>query len=409
MQMNLRKLLFCFCLALSSLPALAASPAVEEEGIYRGYKRALESGARFALHPSALSVRDTRLALDAVEDLLAAGKILDLKTFLPEREWLSLPAKERARWYRLGGMRSEENLVSSLAEAAPSVPLLYELLTLSPKLKSKAAKNLVASAASAFPQEASQFRALKNDAFQPPSVAEVQSLFFDWPDIAHFQDGAYVGKPRLFLFCRHDRKYPCLLVMKDKEDKPVRDNTRALWTQPALGLSGQGKPFNERGGNTPAGVHLINGVMPEANDPESFGKFRRMILEFAPASASETEQKRLLPSASHGSLWWKESVIARDMGRSELRIHGTGALNSHPELSFYPFIATQGCVAQRELKYGNIDYRDQRLLLDLFMRSSGLEPKFENETAIKALLYVTDIDEQAAPVAASDLARFGIQ
>jgi hypothetical protein len=310
-----------------------------------------------------------------------------------------------ARWFRLGGM-SEEDLATMLGSAPPEPGLLYELLGL--ELRLPGSRAVLSRIEAALPWETLAFQESKAASWSPPSVSEVRSLFHDYPDVAHFQNGAYADKPRLFLFCRHDRHYPCLLAMKDKDDRPVR-NGSALWTQPGLGLSGYERPYNERNGKTPQGVHLVNSVMPEANDIPSFGRFRRMILEFPPASAGEVDMKRLLPSTAYGSGWWKEAAIARDIGRGELRIHGTGAHNDRPDLSYYPFIATIGCVAQRELRYGNTDYTDQRLLLDQVMRAQGLAPTYENEPSIRALLYVIDIDNRKAPVTAADLSRYDIE
>ena len=236
----------------------------------------------------------------------------------------------------------------------------------------------------------------------------MHALFFDPIDAADFQNGAYANKSRLFLFCRHDRNYPCVLALKDRGDNPLRDGKK-LWTQAGLGLSGYGKPFNERLGNTPQGVQLVDSVMPEADQYEDYGQFRRMILEFPESSKNETEMRRLLPSASTVSDWWRESAIARDIGRGELRIHGTGSRNDYPQTLFYPFIATIGCVAQLELKYGDINYIDQRHLLDHVMQAEGLEPKFANEPSIRALLYVIDIDDQKRAVTPADLARYGIE
>jgi len=386
-------------------PALSHATPAEDEKITREYQAALLGKDPVRMIPGLLGPLRSRLALDAVENILATGKKLDLATVIPAFAWPQLSPKEQARWFRLGGIANENDLASQLAQASPDPGLLYELLAL--RITTPALRAQLARMEEAFPSKTRAFLALKT--FNPPSVSEMRSLFSDLPDIAHFEGGAWSGKPRLFLFCRHDRNYACLLAMKDKDDKPVRTAGGAIWTQPGLGLSGYGKPFNERLGNTPSGVHLVNGVMPTADQYEDFGKFRRMVLEFPPASTGEAEMKRLLPPATYSSVWWKEAAVARDMGRSELRIHGTGALNNRPDILYYPFIATIGCVAQRELKYGNTDYVDQRLLLDQLMKAQGLNPQFASEPQIRALLYVVDIDDKKAPVTNADLARFDIR
>src|SRR5690606_14102858 len=103
-----------------------------------------------------------------------------------------------------------------------------------------------------------------------------------------------------------------------------------IWTNPALASSARGIPSYSRNGNTPAGILTIDSVMPSADQQLSFGKFRRMILNFIPKSKNEVLTKKLLPESSHQNGWWKPAVVARDVGRNLLRIHGTGKINKDP-------------------------------------------------------------------------------
>lgn len=247
------------------------------------------------------------------------------------------------------------------------------------------------------------------DAFTPPPVAEIHDLYFAHPPLETLLGGAYANKPRLFLFCRHERDLPCLFVMKDAFDRPVRLASGQLWTMPALALSGEGLPYNRTGGNTPQGVLRMDGVMPEPPVPQDFGKFRRVILNFVPRSPSEDLLRRALPPASQASSWWHESVVARDVGRGGLRIHGDGGNGSDPRSPYYPLVSSAGCVTVREGKYDGVDYIDERLLLDQLMRAQGLAPVYANETAIRGLLYLVEIDDEHGPVTATDLSRYGIQ
>ncbi len=215
------------------------------------------------------------------------------------------------------------------------------------------------------------------------------------------QDQPDMGVLRLYMFCRNERKYPCLFVARDKDGHFVTESNK-VWSQPSLGFSRHGKLFNEFNGNTPSGVFSIQGVMPYANGQEFYGKFRRLILEFIPQSKSENALLNLLPSSSHDDDWWQESVIARDMGRSLFRIHGTGQQAPVGE-PYYPFFGTSGCIAQRENTYEGVDYIDQRKLLDRLMLSLGLQPIFENETGIEALLYVINLNGDQRAVTLQDL------
>jgi hypothetical protein len=112
----------------------------------------------------------------------------------------------------------------------------------------------------------------------------IRDLYHRSNHALYYKGGLYFGKPTLFMFCRSDRTFPCLFLMKDRWGTPVRTPNGSLWHQPALGLSKYGIPSHKRNGNTPSGIHEINGVMPFANKPYSFGKWRRLILNFVPAS-----------------------------------------------------------------------------------------------------------------------------
>jgi hypothetical protein len=209
------------------------------------------------------------------------------------------------------------------------------------------------------------------------------------------------------MFCRENRIYPCLFVMKNAKGELHRRANGTVWYQPSLGLSSRRLDYNQTNGQTPQGVFRIDGVMPEANRQMDFGKNRRLILNFVADSTNEVEMKKLLPEAHHATNWWIENTVARDIGRGSFRVHGSGH-TSKPGTPYYTFIATAGCVAQRENTYDGVTYYDQRLLLDELMRVQGLAVKPSNETAIKALLYVYELDNKAAAVTIADIARAGL-
>lgn len=212
----------------------------------------------------------------------------------------------------------------------------------------------------------------------------------------------------LYMFCREDRQYPCLMLMRDRRGEVVTNNDGTVWTHKALASSKKGLPGHERNGDTPAGVHLIDSVMPLADRRIAFGKFRRVMLEFVPRSQEETTLKGLLPASSHKATWWMPSVVARDIGRNSLRIHGTGIINPDPKSPYYPFVRTSGCIAQRENTYEGVTYQDQRELLDTIMLAMDLAPKYENETEIRGVLYLVEINSEKSAVTEKDLQGLGI-
>jgi hypothetical protein len=237
----------------------------------------------------------------------------------------------------------------------------------------------------------------------------ISDLFHKAPDVTTYMNGEYVNSVKIFMFCRENRLYPCLMVMRNVHGEVVRDDDGIIWSHKSLASSARGLPSYTRNGNTPTGILTIDSVMPAADQQVSFGKFRRMILNFIPKSKNESLMKSLLPASSHTEDWWKSSVTARDIGRNLFRIHGTGKLNQDPSVPYYPFMRTAGCIAQRENTYDGVKYQDQRELLDAIMIAMNMETNFENEIKVKGILYLVEIDDKNAPVELEDLALRGIE
>jgi len=229
-----------------------------------------------------------------------------------------------------------------------------------------------------------------------PDNKEIKNIFTNSPELRN-------GGIKLFLFCRTNRKFPCRFLMKNSNNEVVLDSTGEIWSQKALASSKHDYPFNVRNGNTPTGIFKINSVMPKANRKLVYGKFRRFILEFIPKSKNEKIYKSYLPSSSLNKTWWKENLIAREVGRNLFRIHGTGLRSKDVNATFYPFVRTSGCVAQRENSYQNNKYIDQRHLLDTAMLSMGLDNIYQNETKIKGLLYIVNINNKEQEVSLTEL------
>lgn len=197
----------------------------------------------------------------------------------------------------------------------------------------------------------------------------------------------------IFAILNKNRKIPGVLLIRKADGSFVAHN-ESIWHIPILGLSGRGLSFNHSNGCTPTGVYTIDSVMPEANNNFDFGEFRRLIVNFIPESRSEAELQKLLPKSHHNKSWWKPSIVARELGRSLLRIHGTGRKNLNPFNAFFPLVPTSGCLATNEAKlFGFSGARDQRLLLDQLMSALELPCTYENESKIHGLLYVVELDD----------------
>ena len=205
------------------------------------------------------------------------------------------------------------------------------------------------------------------------------------------------NKLSIFAILKKDRTRPGVLLIRSEDGRFFKYKNQSIWSIPVLGLSTWGLPFNHSNGCTPTGVFSIDSVMPRADKNIDFGMFRRLIVNFVKASADETEIMNLLPKKHHHHNWWWPSVVGRELGRSLLRIHGTGRKNFNPLSTFYPFIPTSGCLATNESSYFlKKNTQDQRILLDALMTAQGIPATFENESNIHGLLYVVEFDDNLA-------------
>jgi len=205
------------------------------------------------------------------------------------------------------------------------------------------------------------------------------------------------NKLSIFAILKKDRTRPGVLLIRSQDGRFVTDKNQSIWSIPVLGLSTRGLPFNHTNGCTPAGVFSIDSVMPMADKFIDFGMFRRLIVNFVKASADETEMLNLLPKKHHHHNWWWPSVVGRELGRSLLRIHGTGRKNFNPLSPYFPFIPTSGCLATNESgHFWKKKAQDQRLLLDALMTAQGIPATLENESKIHGLLYVVEFDDNLA-------------
>lgn len=236
---------------------------------------------------------------------------------------------------------------------------------------------------STFPNELSLLRTAQYA--KPLTKNEFQELI-DFP----------TGKLTLFAILHHDRTKPGKLVIRRPDGGFHTKKNGDVWFISILGLSGRGLPFNHSNGCTPMGVFTIDSVMPEANKQHEFGRYRRLIVNFIKQSENEEELLKLIPRNQQGSDWWKPSLIGRILGRSLLRIHGTGRKNTNILTPYYPFVPTSGCLATNESSFmglqGLLETHDQRHLLDALMAALNLPASYENESKIHGLLYVVEFD-----------------
>ncbi len=404
---------FLFLLILVSTGAFAQS-AIQEEIIYQNFKTDIESGVAEKSNSLRIGAADQKLFVDALWDSLeeraTSTNLSNLKrvnTFhysLVERLRLAILKLKYKEASKLDTELITE-LKNELKKPSVELKIIY-ILAAHQELLMKAGHKYLIKLAKLHDNYSDIAQETEDESEIMAEV--VTDLFFNTPDVTTYMGGEYLKSVKIFMFCRQNRLYPCLMVMKDVNDKEVRNSDGTIWSNGALASARTGLPSFQRNGNTPAGIFTIDSVMPEADQQLAYGKFRRMILNFVPKSEDETLIKLLLPKSSWDSTWWKATTVARDIGRNLFRIHGSGRMNTDSTTPYFPFMRTLGCISQRENTYSGVTYKDQRNLLDSIMKSMELAPSYENEPKIKGILYVLELNDKSSPVTLNDLKDYGI-
>lgn len=410
--MSLAVLVACF-----STVAWAAPHAndVLEETLYQNFKQKLQSKENSkSLAMSALSRYEQSLFVDALWDLTEEGDLTALNsvnevaTFNYELTERLRVAILRIKYHRATALPDliQEEVLAVLHAHEVDTKIVYTLAAYESLLLEAGHEDII-ELAKLHPS----YQDIANSEARRREITTdiVTDLFHFRPNVSTYMNGEYAHAVTIYKFCRENRIFPCLMAMKDIRGNVVRNDDGTLWTHQSLASSAKGLPSYARNGNTPAGIFTIDSVMPVADQQVSFGKFRRMMLNFVPKSRNEQLFKSLIPESSHESDWWRPSIAARDIGRNLFRIHGTGKINNDPTTPYFPFMRTSGCIAQRENTYTGVTYKDQRDLLDKIMVAMDMAPIYENELKIKGILYLIEIDDQNAPVTAEDLILRGIE
>jgi hypothetical protein len=394
--------------------AFASSNAVLEETLYQDFKSEINEGLTSKSFLG-FTPYEQSLVVDALWDSLEEKKTYKNLSALRNMESFhySLVEKLRLGILRItydGAKTLDDELVNELvlelSKTEAETRLIYIIAAHEKLLIDAGLQNIIDLA-----KTHSEYQDIGQDREGSDQIlAEViTDLYFNTPDVSGYMDGEYTKAVKIFMFCHNNRLYPCLMVMKDSTGKEYRNADGTLWTHGALASAVTGLPSYQRNGNTPAGIFTIDSVMPAADQQLSYGKFRRMILNFVPKSKEEVLLKSLLPKSSWDHDWWQPTTVARDIGRNMFRIHGSGRINNDPNTPYFPFNRTHGCISQRENTYDGVTYKDQRNLLDDIMRAMGFQPKYENEPKIKGLLYVIELDDTNGATTPEELKEFGIE
>lgn len=411
--MSQRWMFFTLIFTLS-LPVFGNSRAVLEETLYFDFQKVILDKNLSQKGMNGFTAFEQGLFVDALWDL-TEEKSPEALTALDHLQTFHYTLFEKLRIgilrikYRNSPGLPEElvaELELALRQPKTDIRIIYTIAAYESELSGAGHFTLITAAS-----EHAEYHHVAEDADRKKELSKdvISDIFYSSPDVTTYMNGEYVKAVKIFMFCRSNRLYPCLMTMRDAHGEEVRNADGTLWTHKALASAKQGLPSYVRNGNTPAGIFTIDSVMPVADQQMSFGKFRRMILNFVPKSKREVLLRSLLPKTSQDEDWWKPTVAARDVGRNLFRIHGTLKINPDPTVPYFPFMRTSGCVAQRENTYDGVTYQDQRDLLDAVMKALDLNPSYDNEPKIKGILYIVEVDDTDEDVTPDTLRSFGIE
>ncbi len=406
--------MFLTLLLTLSFNSWGTSQAVLEESLYFDFQKSILDKSALQKGMTGFTSFEQGLFVDALWDLAEEKSPEALKT-LDEVQTFAYSLFERLRIgilrlkYRSAPALPQDlvtELENALREPNADLRIVYNIAAYEAEILAAGHDELVKIA-----RTHQEYFSVADDAERRKELSTdlIADIFHNSPDVSAYMNGEYVKAVKIFMFCRSNRIYPCLMTMRNVHGEPVRNADGTLWTHKALASAKTGLPSYTRNGNTPTGVMTIDSVMPTADQQISFGKNRRMVLNFIPKSRDEGLLRSLLPDSSKTEDWWRAGVTARDIGRNLLRIHGTGKINPDPTVPYFPFMRTSGCISQRENTYGDTTYTDQRQLLDSIMTALDYAPAFENEPKIKGILYIVEIDDTDEIVTPEALRPFGIE
>lgn len=199
--------------------------------------------------------------------------------------------------------------------------------------------------------------------------------------------------PHLYVICQPDRSILCQTVLKNRNGQFVRQNGR-LWSVPLLSQSIHGLGWNFIRGQTPQGIYRIEGVVPPSGNEffRAYGQFPLVKLflpfesgvrEFLPGrkgrfTGSIEAYLALLPPSWRRYLPIQQSYWAGKMGRSLIRIHGSGEApdlfsKKVRYLDSYNWNPTIGCLSALELydKAGKLQQADMPKILNALTTVGG--------------------------------------
>jgi hypothetical protein len=234
-----------------------------------------------------------------------------------------------------------------------------------------------------FPQPPELLAVVLQELTQPPVPLPPLAELLTWQ--------AQSDQMQLYVFCRENRWLPCTLIVKDTRGEFYREGGQ-VWSRPLLLQSVYGLDWAFTYGQTPQGLQRLAGItaIRPGDLFRAYGQFplvklflpfERGVKEFFPGEpgpwrGSLADYQQRLPPSWRDYPALHQSYHAGRLGRSLLRIHGTG---DTPELFARPvgvdhlWNPALGCLTALELytPSGELHRGDMAEILRVLDGASG--------------------------------------
>ncbi|MDX1978247.1 MAG: hypothetical protein SFT94_11305 [Pseudanabaenaceae cyanobacterium bins.68] len=208
------------------------------------------------------------------------------------------------------------------------------------------------------------------------------------------------NQPHLFVLCQRNRDQLCQAILRDRQGEFWRSPNGQMWQVPLLSQSLHRLPWNFTHGHTPQGIYRLEGTepaqiktlkdLPTDTEFQAYGQFPlvKLFMPFEPqvkqflpdqagAFKGRIEQyQNLLPPSWRDHLPLQQSYWAGKLGRSFIRIHGTGFSDRYFRADATPtpgWNPALGCLSAQELydQTGKLIQADMPQILQALTQASG--------------------------------------
>jgi hypothetical protein len=224
------------------------SQTIVEETLYQNFQQSIKTQDDNKIKSvMGFSSFEQSLFVDALEDLADEGSEAAIEYLNSEAPfYYDLVQKLRIGILRIKYKRApvlpielNNEIVNVLQTRSVELKIIYLIAAYEAEL-TEAGHTEVIDLAQTHPQ----YFDIKEDPSAINDITEdmIADIYHQNPDITTYMNGEYVKSVKIFMFCRNNRLYPCLMVMKNVLGEPVRLADGTLWSNPSLASSSKGLP-----------------------------------------------------------------------------------------------------------------------------------------------------------------------